>query len=478
MNLQEKEELLKLLEEKEQRIRYNKLLHYFPEEGPHRRELYPKHIGFLNAGAIFPQRLFMAGNRTGKTESGAYEMACHLTGIYPSWWKGKKFTGPIKAWASSINGVKTRDTCQFKLLGEKNDLGSGFIPKDKIIRTTSKPGIPDGIETVEVRHITGGVSSVAFKSYDSGVQGFVGTEMDVIWLDEECPYNIYSECLIRLMTTKGLLYLTFTPDKGLSETVLSFFEDGIVQEGGHGYRHVTTVSWDECPHLGDEEKKMLLETIPVWQRDAKTKGIPSVGSGAIYPFPEDDFVIKPIQIQPWWPRAYGMDTGWKATAAVWGAWDRESDIVYIYSEYKLGQQAPAIHASAIKARGDWMYGVGDAAAINNNDGEQLINQYRDEGLNLFLPDKAVEAGIHAVYKRFETGRLKIFNTCTKLLEERRLYRRDEEKGKIIKKNDHLMDSLRYLIMSGLKLSRIDPSIDEESNPISNWREHANPVTGY
>lgn len=476
MSSQNKEELLALLTELEYRKKYNKINYYLPDEGKYRRELYSKHLGFFEAGANFPQRIFMAGNRTGKTQAGGAEMDYHLTGLYPKWWKGKRFDHPIKAWAASYTGTKTRDTCQQELLGNYNDIGSGFIPKHLIVNWKSKPGIPNGVASVEVQHVSGGISTLEFKSYDQEAAGFVGTAMDVIWLDEECAYSIFSECLIRTMTTQGIVYITFTPDKGLSETVLSFYEDGVHFEGGKGFKHSTTVSWDDVPHLGEVEKAMLRASIPPWQLNAKTKGIPVVGAGAIYPVDEDTIVIPPIDIPAYWPRAYGMDTGYDCTAAVWGALDRDSDTLYFYSEYKVGQEKPPVHAAAIRARGKWIRGVADAAA-KNADGEQYIDQYIDEGLDLELPDKgrgSVEAGIFCLYNRMCTGRLKVFNTLPQWISEFRLYRRDD-KGKVVKKNDHLMDASRYLAFCGLDLARIEPRYSNRTHTISTPRDRD---TGY
>ena len=96
-----REELLSLLIERERRVLGRKWLTYYPDEGPLRRELYQKHMAFFAAGARYQQRMFMAANRVGKTEGvGAYEVALHLTGIYPKWWKGRKFAKPTKGWAA------------------------------------------------------------------------------------------------------------------------------------------------------------------------------------------------------------------------------------------------------------------------------------------------------------------------------------------------------------------------------------------
>lgn len=220
-------------------------------------------------------------------------------------------------------------------------------------------------------------------------------------------------------------------------------------------RFVVTATWDDAPHLTPEMRESLWASIPPYQRDARSKGIPQLGSGAIYQVSEDDVKVEDFELPVHWPRAFGMDTGWDWTAAVWGAWDRTTDTVYIYSAYKRGQAEPPIHAEAIKARGDWIRGVGDAAAINSYDGRSFLDIYRSLGLDVDLPDKAVEAGIQRVWERLSAGKLKVFASCRAWFDEYRLYRRDE-KGRIVKADDHLMDASRYLVVSGLERARTRP----------------------
>ena len=97
-----------------------------------------------------------------------------------------------------------------------------MIPGDSIIATSPKPGVPDAIEAITVRHITGGKSRIMLKSYDQGRDSFVGTEQHVVWLDEECVRDIYVECLTRTLTTGGLVLLTFTPLLGMTDIVKDF----------------------------------------------------------------------------------------------------------------------------------------------------------------------------------------------------------------------------------------------------------------
>lgn len=433
-----------LLAEQERR-KYFRLDYYFPESGPLSRSGYKKHLEFLKKTADFRESCFMAANRAGKSETGAYAVAVWLTGLYPDWWTGKRFNRPVDILVAGETGKLVRDSVQQKLLGKPGEIGTGLIPRDYIIGTRPKAGIPDAIDTVRVKFHNGGESVLQFQSYDQGRTAFQATARDVIWEDEEPPIEVHNENLIRTMTTNGIVMLTFTPLKGLSDTVISMQEK---QE--KGLCSIVSATWDDAPHLGEKEKEELMASLPPYQRDARSKGIPQLGSGAVYPVPESEIVVEPFQIPSHWKVCYGFDVGWNNTAALWLAHDIDNDTVYVTHDYKRGQLEPAVHASAIKSKGNCP-GVIDPASRGRSqkDGEQLIKLYGDQGLNLFLADNTVEAGIFDVYERFTTGRLKIFRTCSETLSEYRIYRRDE-KGRIVKQNDHLMDCLRYGIRSGLK----------------------------
>lgn len=419
--------------------------YYFPDNGPLARSGYKKHLEFLESTANYREVCFMAANRAGKSETGAYAVTTWLTGLYPKWWTGKVFKRPVDVLVSGETGKLVRDSIQQKLLGKPGELGTGIIPLDYIIGTRPKSGIPDAIDTVRVKNKFGGESILQFQSYDQGRTAFQATARDVILEDEEPPQDIHNENLIRTMTTGGIVALTFTPLKGLSDTVIAMQEKQL-----KGLCSITTATWDDAPHLGETEKEELMAALPPFQRDARSKGIPQLGSGAIYPIPESEIVIAPFAIPPHWKVCYGFDVGWNNTAAIWLAHDVESDTVYVTHDYKKGQAEPAVHASTIRAKGDYM-GVIDPASRGRSqkDGEQLIELYKSQGLSLQIADNTVEAGIFDVYERFTTGRLKIFSTCVETLGEYRIYRRDE-KGRVVKQNDHLMDALRYGVRTGLK----------------------------
>lgn len=234
-------------------------------------------------------------------------------------------------------------------------------------------------------------------------------------------------------------------------------------------KHVVMATWDDAPHLRKKDKEDLWESIPAYQRDARAKGIPQLGSGAVYQVREDDIKCDPFEIPMWWPRLYGLDVGWNWTAAVWQALDPESDVLYVYSVYKKGKAEPAVHAEAIKGRGTWIPGMIDPASTGSSqfDGKQLYREYTALLPNLYLADNTVkgpESGIFAVEKRITTGRLKIFSNLTPWFQEFRLYRRDEN-GKIVKENDHLMDGTRYGV-KGLDYAVIKPDMDFNDEPES------------
>ena len=458
---------------------------YFPDDGPLRRELYPKQMKFFAVGSQYRERALIAGNRTGKTDAGAYETTMHLTGLYPDWWTGKRFDRPTQGWAAGNTNTTTRDILQAKLIGRitksglKMDddlvtgLGTGMIPGAQLLGTRPRSGIPDAVEIIYVKHVSGGTSTLHLKSYEQGRTAFEGTEKDFIWLDEETPEDIYTECLLRTMTTSGVVYLTFTPLEGLSQVVMKFLPGGTVPKEGFAAvgdtRYVIMANWDEAPHLSDDAKKELWQTIPAYQRDARTKGIPQLGSGAIYPVPESEITVAPFTIPPTWKRCYALDVGWNRTAAVWLAQNPQSKVWYGWSEHYVGRSEPGLQVQAIRARGRTIPGVIDPASRGRSqvDGRQLIQDYRDLGLDITEAKNAVEAGLYDVWQMLVSGQLKIFDNLLNLLEEYRVYRRDE-KGHVVKEKDHLMDALRYAIVSGRDIAKPDVAPPSRNSGARGW----------
>ncbi len=227
-------------------------------------------------------------------------------------------------------------------------------------------------------------------------------------------------------------------------------------------RFLIQLDWDDAPHLSEAVKKELMASIPEYQRDARSKGIPQLGSGAIYPIPRADIEVADFEIPEFWERWYGMDVGWNATAVVWFARNPDTDERYITSIYKMGKEKPVVHASTIKTRGAWIKGAIDPASRGRSqaDGQQLLQSYQEEGLHLACADNAVESGIYKTWQLLANGQLKVFKSCVAWWDEFHIYRRDE-KGKVVKEKDHLMDATRYGIMSEHEVADV---------PISRRRE--------
>ena len=213
------------------------------------------------------------------------------------------------------------------------------------------------------------------------------------------------------------------------------------------------IGWDDAPHLqpphltkqelDDIERDMLPH-----QRQARRTGRPSLGAGAIYPIEEDSIFVEPFKIPDHWARGWAMDVGWNRTAALWGALDEDSETYYLTHEYYVAEAKPVIHAHSIKAVHPWRKLIGAidpaSAGSNQRDGSKLMVEYEDLGLELMKANNAVSAGIHRCLVLMQSGQLKVFTSLEHWRKEFRLYRRNE-KGKIIKENDHLMDDTRYLL---------------------------------
>jgi phage terminase large subunit-like protein len=161
---------------------------------------YPKQEAFHALGATHRERLLLGANQSGKT-------LCETAEV-------------------------TRDGVQRLLVGEPKDesqWGTGYIPYDALESFTRRQGVASALDGVMVRHESGGHSMLGFKSYDQGRAKWQGETLDIIWFDEEAPLDIYIEGLTRTNATDGMVYLTCTPIRGMSDVIYSF-----IQEAGMG----------------------------------------------------------------------------------------------------------------------------------------------------------------------------------------------------------------------------------------------------
>ena len=408
---------------------------------------YQKQLEFHNAGAIARERLLMAGNQLGKTLAAGFEYAMHATGRYPEWWQGKRYDRPIVGWAAGITGESTRDNVQRILLGRPGSYGTGAIPKDSIVELTSARGQPDLQDSIKVRHASGGVSHIALKSYEKGREKWQGETLDMVWFDEEPPLEIYIEGLTRTNTTMGPVFLTFTPLLGMSEVVKRYLIDKVPGT------HVTQMTIDDVAHYSDAQRKAIIDSYPEYERDARTRGIPQLGSGRVFPLSDTAIRCQSFAIPSHWPRICGIDFGWDhPSAGVQCAWDRDADCLYVIAAHRAREQTPAMFAAAVKPWGKWPWSwPHDGLQHDKGSGDQLMALYRNQGLEM-LPVKAtfedgtngVEAGVMDMLDRMQTGRLKVFTHLTPWFEEFNLYHRKD--GLIVKEGDDLISATRYALM--------------------------------
>lgn len=471
--------------------KYNLIDSIFPSEGPFSRDKYGKHIQFLNAGAKHRFRVLGGGNGSGKSFTGAVELTYHMTGEYPDWWKGHRFKKAIKVWVICESGSLWRDSMQASLLGAPGEEhGTGLIRKDLLDDTKSMPGVPGAIGQIRTKHKSGGVSSVTVKTFEMGREQFQAATLDLLIFDEEPPNDIYSECIMRTRGVEGIkepgrVMMLFTPLKGLSEVVLRYLPNGrFPVEGTHPEfpdRYAIAVSWDDAPHLSEEDKATMIAEMPPNERDARTKGIPALGSGKVYPVSEDDIKVKPFEIPDYFPRAYGLDFGWNNTAAIWVAQDPTTQVKYVYATYKKGKVNDSQHAFAIQQRGSWMSGAADpSGGGRRDDGRMRIDYFRSLGLDLHPGYNSLIPGIAQVYTELESGTLKIFSNLEDFFDEFRVYRYDSKDPNKIARNqdDHLLDALRYVLSIFEMIATSNYEMEGDNDFYEERRREIDPLTGY
>lgn len=429
----------------------NKLFQYKP---------YDWQIEIHDAGKDNPERMLMAANRVGKTFSGGAETAYHATGKYPDWWKGKVFTSPVLIWTGSPTNETSKDIVQKELLGGLGEeLGTGAIPKDAIVGKPSirQAGVRDVVDSFKVRHTSGGLSTVVMKTYEQGWKKWQGTAPHFVWMDEEPDdYMIFSEAQTRVLSSNGLLLVTFTPLSGETELVQHFQRDikGVFLKGA---------TWADAPHLDEEKKEELRQRYRVHERKARTQGIPMLGEGAIFPIDEDTLKVPPVDIPDHWSRIKGCDFGISHPAAgVEIAWDRDQDVLYVIDCYRMEGQTAPYHAAWFNKSNKWVPVAWPHDGLNREKagGKQLHMAYRELGVNMMKDsarypkahgEKDEKGGAQPVWpiinemlERMQTGRFKVFSTLPKWFEEFRSYHTKD--GKIVDRRDDILKATMYAVM--------------------------------
>lgn len=451
MNSKAKAEYLLLLEEKVKRKKQQAITTRF-------RQLYDWQHDFVAATREYYECCLCAANQIGKTFTGTYIDAVHLTGEYPEDWPGHKFDRQIQMWGLGYSMEKTRDLLQSALFG--NYVGGkfegGLIPADKIVSWESATGTPNAMRTVRVKHASGGLSVCQFWSYSQGQHAIMGDVVDWVHIDEEpVDQKIRPQVLTRTVNgDKGMggrIIYTFTPENGRTDLVVQFMDTPSPSQ------FFMMKGWADAPHMTEEKRERLLASYPAHQRDMRTKGVPMLGHGRIYDLSEEYITCDPFDIPDHFHIINGMDFGWDHPQAhVQLVEDRDNEMFYITHAYKARQQSANEAWGAVKAWADQIPTAWPHDGLQHEKGRDggtvQMQHYDTAGFNM-LPmhaqweagGNAVEAGIFEINDLMRKGKLKIFKGLRSILDEVLQYHRDE-KGKIVKTNDDCLDAARYAYM--------------------------------
>jgi len=415
---------------------------------------------------------FFAGNRCGKSETGAFKAACHATGKYPDWWEGIRFDRPTKGWVAGTTGLDVRNIAQTKLCGQygvTSAFGTGMIPKsDFADKPTLARGVTDAFDTLQVKHYTRGVydgiSTIAFKSYEQGRKKFQGEQLDWGWADEEPPMtednDVYTEFLTRIVGS-GCMFITFTPMDGQTKLTDRFIKHS---SDDRGYV-LLDLTDPEITWWTDEEKRKMIEAYPEWQRKARVNGLPLLGSGAVFPFDENIIKEMPLDYIPnHWPSLWSIDFGiGHPFAAVMNLHDRDTDTIHVTHVIRMADADLLYKVRAMRAIGAevpvaWPHDGHQRQEASG--GQDLALLYRKEGLRM-LPDHATfeaggystEAGVAEMISRMKSNRYKVASHLSEYFEEFRGYHR--KGGLIVKERDDIMSAARVGVMA-IRQARLVP----------------------
>lgn len=423
----------------------------------------------------------MASNQSGKTWAGGFEHAIHLTGRYPDWWKGRTYDRAPLGWVASETSEITRDGVQRILMGRlqngESAIGTGAIPRDAIVEWKRKQhGAADSIEYAVIRHGGGGDvqashSYVGFKSYDQGRRRFQADTLDFIWFDEEPPDDIYFEGVTRTNTTLGLVTLTFTPLKGMSNVVMRFLEEEADD------RSVTHMTLEDAGHYTPEQRAKIVASYPAHEREARAHGRPTMGSGRVYPVLEESITVERFETPSHWWHIVGLDFGWDhPSAACELVWNKDANDFYVTRTHRQREATPVLFAGGIRHWGLWqpVAWPHDGLQHDKGSGIELAQQYADQGLRMLAEQatfadggNGVEAGVMEILSLMQTGHWFVFADLADWFGEFRTYHRKD--GIIVKVRDDILSAMRYAYMMR-RFAAQPPKIKrDKARAALNWR---------
>ncbi|HBV5677858.1 TPA: hypothetical protein MD163_004999 [Klebsiella aerogenes] len=483
MTESELENLYALVEKKKEFKRFNKLAYWKP---------YPFQAQWIEASKHYKQRYLSAANRIGKTYGACAELAIHLTGLYPEWWNGAVIDEPESSvyWCIGVSQESVNNVLMKELLGvsdcrDLSQIGTGAIPKECIDVWSM---VKDGQRCLKVgiKHAKGYKNILHFFASTQKESVLMGASVKYILLDEQFDNEteIYAQCVTRTATTEGFISVTATPEHGITPLWEKFSKDD------SGYLYFQIATWDDAPHLTEEAKQNLLAGYTTeYEKEMRSRGIPVLGSGAVYPFGEKEIdgvlTIDQIKSNPFaYKLLWGCDFGYSSNESadpstlILTAYEMETDRIYIVDEWNSKQDAkknrlahmPEHMANVIKASA-FPY----APLLVPHDAKKQIDglgtnvtrlsELKRYGVNVLpqvfeiphqLTNGAIEKPkhsrslhwtIHYLCKLFSEDKLKInVQKMKALMNEYRVYQWKENGDPRDSKN-HLLDAMRIAAIS-------------------------------
>lgn len=495
----EQEKLLECLKILNDQTRYNRINEFTPYEFQKK---------FYKAGADHKIRYLRAANRVGKSYSAAAEVSYHITGKYPDWWEGDRIESSGGLFVCvGVDLDSTSRVMQKELLGSmdcrlKELLGTGAIPRDNIV--FDRGWIPDGarLKQCQIKHIDGGLNTLLFMGSEY-IDSIMGVSCVLAWCDEEGTRSIdlFSQIKTRLANARGIgndggLIWTSTPEKGLTPLNTMFDEDD------SGYLYMQNATWWDAPHISAEQIEEWLATLPPYQRDMRSKGIPIIGTGAVYNFDFMNDVLPRVNLPSYSRIVAGIDWGVVAdpTVIIIAAHDPVSDTYYLIDEFVFAEsqedRSPARIAQFLLSHPTYRNipiivphdsGLGEGAASDAKG--KMLQRF---GLNVIphtfvnpvqtklsfkwdaTTKKAtsIQAGINEICLMMQEGRLKVAEHCEEWLKQVRgyFYKRHNVTGKITYAGaDHSLDASRYALLT---------LMNGEGMDYAQLGEHYQPMTSH
>ena len=417
---------------------------------------------FHDAGKFATQRMIMAANGVGKSQTICAEVSMHATGQYPTWWEGYRLErGGFEIWIGAIDNDMQKRGPQRALMGRdlEGSLGTGLLPGNAIVEIQLRQaGVKSVCDTVTVRHTSGENVVIKWLTYEQGWRKWQSGDPKIILLDEEPDESnvdqkdILSEILTRLVRNSGILLVGYTPLLGDTQLTLHFTDskDPAV--------YYVTATWDDAPHMDEVAKELIKSQYPAHQKDARSRGIPMLGEGRIFDTSENMFLIDPIPIPDHWARLKGVDFGIAHPAAkVSLAHDRDTDTVYLYEDWKDEGVKLRDHAHVVNSGGDWIpvSWPHDGEKRDPDSGKQFHKIYRTKyNVNMLSQSARYDSKkggaqaqwpiIETLIDRLDSNRFKVFRTCTSWLQEYRSYH--TKNGLIVARRDDCLKASFYALM--------------------------------